>query len=99
MKKELLKGSNLPSVALSKEVITVLSRLNGDEIKEIINGIRDYVYKGKSITISEDIADVMCITLDYINHIATPYLNKINAHKQSTIQDVIEGNFLGYLKD
>lgn len=75
MKSRIVKGSNVPSINLSKEIIAVLSRLDADEVKEIIVGIRDYVYKDKEPKVNEEITDIMDMTLDNINHIAKGYLN------------------------
>lgn len=94
-KKRVIKGSNLPSVNISRELISILSRLEGDEVKEIINGIRDYVYKDKEPKVNEEIADIMDMTLDNINHIAKGYLNgkKGGRPKKSTLQEVTTTEF------
>lgn len=95
MKSRIVKGSNVPSINLSKEIIAVLSRLDADEVKEIIVGIRDYVYKDKEPKINEEIADIMDMTLDNINHIAKGYLNgkKGGRPKKSTLQEVTTTEF------
>lgn len=94
-KTRIIKGSNLPTVNISREIISVLSRLDGDEIKEIIGGIRDYVYKDKEPNVSEEIADIMDMTLDNINHIAKGYLNgkKGGRPKKSALQEVTTTEF------
>lgn len=95
MKSRIVKGSNVPSVNLSKEIIAVLSRLDADEVKEIIVGIRDYVYKDKEPKVNEEITDIMDMTLDNINHIAKGYLNgkKGGRPKKSTLQEVTTAEF------
>jgi hypothetical protein len=95
MKSRIVKGSNVPSVNLSKEIIAVLSRLDADEVKEIIVGIRDYVYKDKEPMVNEEITDIMDMTLDNINHIAKGYLNgkKGGRPKKSTLQEVTTTEF------
>lgn len=94
-KKRNIKGSNLPTVNISREIISVLSRLNGDEVKEIINGIRDYVYKDKEPNVNEEITDIMDMVLDNINHIARGYLNgkKGGRPKKSELQEVTTTEF------
>lgn len=95
MKSRNVKGSNIPSINLSKEIIAVLSRLDADEVKEIIVGIRDYVYKDKEPNVNEEIADIMDMTLDNINHIAKGYLNgkKGGRPKKSVITEVENNEF------
>lgn len=95
MKSRIVKGSNVPTINLSKEIIAVLSRLDADEVKEIIVGIRDYVYKDKEPKVNEEIADIMDMTLDNINHIAKGYLNgkKGGRPKKSTLQEVTTTEF------
>lgn len=95
MKSRIVKGSNVPSVNLSKEIIAVLSRLDADEVKEIIVGIRDYVYKDKEPKVNEEITDIMDMTLDNINHIAKGYLNgkKGGRPKKSVITEVENNEF------
>lgn len=94
-KKRVIKGSNLPSVNISRELISILSRLEGDEVKEIINGIRDYVYKDKEPNVDEEITDIMDMVLDNINHIAKGYLNgkKGGRPKKSVITEVENNEF------
>lgn len=94
-KTRIIKGSNLPTVNISRELISVLSRLDGDEVKEIINGIRDYVYKDKEPNVNEEITDIMDMVLDNINHIARGYLNgkKGGRPKKSVLQEVTTTEF------
>lgn len=94
-KTRVIKGSNLPTVNISREIISVLSRLDGDEIKEVINGIRDYVYKDKEPIVDEEITDIMDMVLDNINFIAKGYLNgkKGGRPKKSALQEVKETEF------
>ena len=94
-KKRNIKGSNLPTVNISREIISVLSRLNAEEVKEVINGIRDYVYKDKEPIVDEEITDIMDMVLDNINFIAKGYLNgkKGGRPKKSALQEVKETEF------
>lgn len=84
-----VKGSNIPSINLNKELITLLTRLDAEEVKEIIVGIRDYVYKDKEPIVNEEITDIMDMVLDNINFIAKGYLNgkKGGRPKKSTLQE------------
>lgn len=95
MKSRNVKGSNLPTINLSKEIIAVLSRLDADEVKEIIVGIRDYIYKDKEPNVNEEIKDIMDMTLDNINYIARGYLNgkKGGRPKKSAPQEVTTTEF------
>ena len=88
-KKRIVKGSCIPTVNLSKEIIMILSRLDAEEVKEIIIGVRDYVYKDKEPNVNEEIADIMNMILDNINHIAKGYINgkKGGKPKKSILQD------------
>ena len=94
-KKRVIKGSNLPTVNISREIISVLSRLDAEEIKEIVVGIRDYVYKDKEPIVNEEITDIMDMVLDNINFIGKGYLNgkKGGRPKQSALQEVKETEF------
>ena len=88
-KTRVIKGSNIPSINLNKELITLLTRLDAEEVKEIIVGIRDYVYKDKEPIVNEEITDIMDMVLDNINFIAKGYLNgkKGGRPKKSIIQE------------
>lgn len=90
-----VKGSNIPSINLNKELITLLTRLDAEEVKEIIVGIRDYVYKDKEPIVNEEITDIMDMVLDNINFIAKGYLNgkKGGRPKKSALQEVKETEF------
>ena len=94
-KTRVIKGSNIPSINLSKEIVTILSRLDAEEVKEIIVGIRDYVYKDKESIVNEEITDIMDMVLDNINFIAKGYLNgkKGGRPKKSTLQEVKSTEF------
>lgn len=90
-----VKGSNIPSINLNKELITLLTRLDAEEVKEIIVGIRDYVYKDKEPIVNEEITDIMDMILDNINFIAKGYLNgkKGGRPKKSALQDTVGTEF------
>ena len=74
-KNRVVKGSKVPSINLSKEILSLLIRLEDSESKEILVGIRDYVYKDKEPSVSEDVEDIMEMVLDNVNHIAAKHLN------------------------
>lgn len=74
-KNRIVKGSKVPSINLSKEILSLLIRLEDSESKEILIGIRDYVYKGKEPSVSEDVEDIMEMVLDNVNYIASKHLN------------------------
>ena len=74
-KNRVVKGSKVPSINLSKEILSLLIRLENDELKEIMVGIRDYVYKDKEPSVSEDVEDIMDMVLDNVNYIASKHLN------------------------
>ena len=74
-KNRIVKGSKVPSINLSKEILSLLIRLEDSESKEILIGIRDYVYKGKEPYVSEDVEDIMEMVLDNVNYIASKHLN------------------------
>ena len=74
-KNRVVKGSKVPSINLSKEILSLLIRLENSELKEIMVGIRDYVYKDKEPSVSEDVEDIMDMVLDNVNYIASKHLN------------------------
>ena len=74
-KNRVVKGSKVPSINLSKEILSLLTRLEDYEVKEILIGIRDYVYKDKEPSVDEEITDIMEMVLDNVNHIAAKHLN------------------------
>lgn len=74
-KNRVVKGSKVPSINLSKEILSLLTRLEDYEVKEILIGIRDYVYKDKEPSVDEEITDIMDMVLDNVNHIAAKHLN------------------------
>lgn len=74
-KNRVVKGSKVPSINLSKEILSLLIRLEDSESKEILVGIRDYVYKDKEPSVSEDVEDIMEMVLDNVNYIASKHLN------------------------
>ena len=74
-KNRVVKGSKVPSINLSKEILSLLIRLENSELKEIMVGIRDYVYKDKEPSVSEDMEDIMDMVLDNVNYIASKHLN------------------------
>ena len=74
-KNRVVKGSKVPSINLSKEILSLLIRLENNELKEIMVGIRDYVYKDKEPSVSEDVEDIMDMVLDNVNYIASKHLN------------------------
>ena len=74
-KNRVVKGSKVPSINLSKEILSLLIRLDNSELKEIMVGIRDYVYKDKEPSVSEDVEDIMEMVLDNVNYIASKHLN------------------------
>lgn len=74
-KNRVVKGSKVPSINLSKEILSLLIRLEDSESKEILVGIRDYVYKDKEPSVSEDVEDIMEMVLDNVNYIAAKHLN------------------------
>lgn len=74
-KNRVVKGSKVPSINLSKEILSLLTRLEDYEVKEILVGIRDYVYKDKEPSVDEEITDIMEMVLDNVNHIAAKHLN------------------------
>ena len=74
-KNRVVKGSKVPSINLSKEILSILTRLEDYEVKEILIGIRDYVYKDKEPSVDEEITDIMEMVLDNVNHIAAKHLN------------------------
>ena len=69
-KNRVVKGSKVPSINLSKEILSLLIRLENSELKEIMVGIRDYVYKDKEPSVSEDVEDIMDMVLDNVKYIA-----------------------------
>ena len=74
-KNRVVKGSKVPSINLSKEILSLLIRLENSELKEIMVGISDYVYKDKEPSVSEDVEDIMDMVLDNVNYIASKHLN------------------------
>ena len=74
-KNRVVKGSKVPSINLSKEILSLLIRLEDSELKEVMVGIRDYVYKDKEPSVSEDVDDIMEMVLDNVNYIASKHLN------------------------
>lgn len=74
-KNRVVKGSKVPSINLSKEILSLLIRLEDSELKDVMVGIRDYVYKDKEPSVCEDVEDIMEMVLDNVNYIASKHLN------------------------
>lgn len=83
MKNRKTKGSNLPSININKQSLLLLNRLEGDEIKNILNAIQQYVYRGEEIDIDEELKDILESILDNIEHIGLKYINKANANREN----------------
>lgn len=83
MSERKVKGSNLPSINISKQILSLLNRLTGDEIKIIFNAVQKYVYKGEDVEVDEDLEDVLEIVLDNIEQIGVKYLNKATTNREN----------------
>ena len=91
-KNRVVKGSKVPSINLSKEILSLLIRLENSELKEIMVGIRDYVYKDKEPSVSEDVEDIMDMVLDNVNYIASKHLNGSKGGKTKKNKTDLEPN-------
>ena len=91
-KNRVVKGSKVPSINLSKEILSLLTRLEDYEVKEILIGIRDYVYKDKEPSVDEEITDIMEMVLDNVNHIAAKHLNGSKGGRPRKTNTDIESN-------
>lgn len=91
-KNRVVKGSKVPSINLSKEILSLLTRLEDYEVKEILVGIRDYVYKDKEPSVDEEITDIMEMVLDNVNHIAAKHLNGSKGGRPRKTNTDIESN-------
>lgn len=78
-----IKGSNLPSININKQSLLLLNRLDGDEIKTVLNAIQQYVYKGEEIEVDEGLQIILESVLDNIEHIGVSYLNKVKANREN----------------
>lgn len=78
-----IKGSNLPSININKQSLLLLNRLDGNEIKTVLNAIQQYVYKGEEIEVDEGLGIILESILDNIEHIGVSYLNKVKANREN----------------
>lgn len=78
-----IKGSNLPSININKQSLLLLNRLDGNEIKTVLNAIQQYVYKGEEIDVDDGLGIILESILDNIEHIGVSYLNKVKANREN----------------